>query len=158
MRRTSIMVCPKQGVPRKSQGCARDFWGGGETVLQRLRIAFWQAATTQMLFRRGGAEENPVISRKARVMGFSSNHGKKFCQLKTFFVNHPTPDTAPYPIQLSVRAWFDSVRIPKDRHRTFVPRGACALRRKVLRFARTRTDARYNALSFSAFRAGVVLA
>ena len=86
MRRTSIMVCPKQGAPRKSQGYARDFWGGGETVLRRLRIAFWQAATTQMLFRRGGAEGNPVISRKARVMGFSSNHGNFFRQLEKNFV------------------------------------------------------------------------
>ena len=58
MRRTSIMVCHKQGAPRKSQGYARDFWGKGETVLRRLRIAFRQAAATQMLFRRGGAEEN----------------------------------------------------------------------------------------------------
>ena len=34
------------------------------------------------------AEGNPAVSRKARVTGFPSIHGKKFCQLKTFFVNY----------------------------------------------------------------------
>ena len=36
---------------------------------------------------RCGAEGNPAVSRKARVTGVPSTHGKKFCQLKTFFVN-----------------------------------------------------------------------
>ena len=37
---------------------------------------------------RCGAEGNPAVSRKARVTGVPSIHGKKFCQLKTFFVNY----------------------------------------------------------------------
>ena len=37
---------------------------------------------------RCGAEGNPAVSRKARAAGVPSIHGKKFCQLKTFFVNY----------------------------------------------------------------------
>ena len=58
MRGIDKYVCPKQGVPRKSQGVARDFWGRGETVPRRLRIAFGQTAVTRVLFRRSRAEEN----------------------------------------------------------------------------------------------------
>ena len=45
-------------VSRKSQGAARDFWERGETVPQRLRIAFRQTAATRVLFRRARREKN----------------------------------------------------------------------------------------------------
>ena len=44
-------------VSRKSQGAARDFWERGETVPQRLRIAFRQTAATRVLFRRARREK-----------------------------------------------------------------------------------------------------
>ena len=141
MRRTPIMVCHKQGAPRKSQGNARDFWGKGETVLRHLRIAFRQAAATQMLFRRGGAEENRVVPSSAMAAGFSSDHGNFFRQHGKNFVNIIAPrgscafgakfslrsNANRRPIgqgssaRLFVRAWFSPLRGETKKKRQALP-------------------------------------
>ena len=171
MRRTPIMVCHKQGAPRKSQGNARDFWGKGETVLRHLRIAFRQAAATQMLFRRGGAEENRVVPSSAMAAGFSSDHGNFFRQHGKNFVNIIAPrGSCAFGAKFSLRSNANRRPIEQVRLRfafragvvlapqIWVAHGGLCLRRKVLAaLEREPTPDRAGQLR-SAFRAGVVLA
>ena len=79
-------------VSRKSQGAARDFWERGETVPQRLRIAFRQTAATRVLFRRARREKTKCRAAAGEPCGgehlvvFQITE-KSFVSFKTFFVH-----------------------------------------------------------------------
>ena len=76
---------------------------------------------------RCGAEGNPAVSRKARVTGFPSIHGKKFCQLKTFFVNYCNNQNARAKIALFASAPSSELSAAFS-HRRKAAMLACALR------------------------------